>query len=83
MTPPPVNVDREIARELIMVDRQLWKTLTQIENICADLFVRYIYKNPLLSDMCQEAIGGIKKEKGKIEDVYKHKENKELLNWTT
>lgn len=83
MIPPTVDADREIARQLIMVDRQLWRTLTQIENVCADLFVRYIYKNPALSDMCQVSIGEIKKQKEGIVNVYKHKENKELFNWTT
>ena len=82
MIPPPKNADIEIERDMIAIDRQLWKTLAGIKSICSEMVMKYIFTNTELSDMCQEAIDTTNKEQRGIEDAWKHKKDTTTFRWT-
>ena len=77
-----LNADTEIARHLLTIDRHLWQTLEGIKTTCGELFVNYVFKNPTLSDMCQEAVKEIEREQKGIKNAHKHKEDKPVFQWT-
>jgi len=82
MIPPQRCVDEVLEKHLLTIDRGLWNTLNNIQKVCGELFAQYIFKNSNLSDMCQEIIKTIEKEKKDIKNAHRPKEDNPVFNWT-
>ena len=78
-----LNADQIIERQLLTIDRHLWKTLDDIQKSCGEIFANYVFKNPRLADLAQETIKKIEEEKEEIKNAHKrNKENTPVFQWT-
>lgn len=81
---PHTNADQEIARELLRVNRSLWKTLSAFKSICSEMYMENLFND--YSKYLLETILSIEKSQGELRDENRPAESpkdKQLLRWFT
>lgn len=81
---PRTNADQVIARELLRVDRSLWKTLSAIKRVCSEMYMENLFND--YSKNLLETILSIEKLQGELRDEHRSDESTEdrqLLRWFT
>jgi len=78
------NSDHKIAQQLLQIDRQLYKTLNVMKNNFSEMTIKYMFKDPTMSDLYMNAYKQAELSQGELKNAHRQDQDttdRPILRW--